>query len=79
MINYNMSAYNMKLSTLPMITYVEYPVISCDDYHILLVNSRGYYKFQVKIGVEIVILKLCIRYKFMVFNLVRGDYLNRGY
>ena len=47
-------------------------------YHILLVSSRGYYKFQVEIGATTnrdVISKSCVKYKFMVFNLVlHGDY-----
>ena len=45
----------------------------------LPVNSHGYYKFQVEIGVmtEIFILKLRVRYNCMVFNLVlRGNYLS---
>ena len=48
-------------------------------YHILLVNSRGYYKFQVEIGAaanQNYILKLCIRYKFII--VLRGDYLSKG-
>ena len=44
-------------------------------YCILPVNSRGYYKFQVWQLTEICISRLCVRHKFMVFNLVLcGDH-----
>ena len=40
-------------------------------YCILPVNSCGYYKFQVEIGVatKILILKLCVKYKYIVSTL----------
>ena len=43
-------------------------------YHILLVNSLGYYKLQVEIGAaanQNFVMKLCIRYKFNI--VLRGD------
>ena len=44
-------------------------------YHILPVNSRGYYKFQMQQLTEIFRSKLHIKHKFMSFNLVvHGEY-----
>ena len=42
-------------------------------YRILPVNSCGYYKFQVWQLTKIVISKLHIKHKFMVFDFVLGD------
>ena len=45
-------------------------------YCILPVNSCDYYKFQVEIGAaanQDLMSKLCIKHKFMIFNLVLCD------
>ena len=45
-----------------------------------MIISRGYYKFQVEIGVVTnwdSILKLCVKHNFIIFYLVLyGDYLS---
>ena len=47
-------------------------------YHILPVNSRGYYKFQVEIGAATnwnFNIEIGVKHKFMVFKLeLRDDY-----
>ena len=60
--------------------YIYIYIYDIHAYHILLVNSHGYYKFQVEIGAvasQNFILKLCVRYKLNI--VLRGDYLSHGY
>ena len=49
-------------------------------YRMLLVNSHGYYKFQVEIGAATnrdLYIKIALKHKFMVVNLVLcGDHLS---
>ena len=59
---------------------IDYACVKTMKYRILPVNSHDYYEFQLEIVrrlTEILISKLHVKHKFMVFNLVLcDDYLS---